>query len=290
MAVSVDIHRAWLQVLKLYELTKVTPWEQQVYREAWDLRRLYTFSFRRQLDAFKREQTPRDQGCETCDREIMGKRSCLQWFSESSFKLPKLQDPRVAELFELIAGYREQWAMAAECFQGTKKIADEADDDDDGPKIAPGDDKDCYWEKSDLKASGSDSGKKAKKKAKKKPAMKVDDDDDNSNPASETKSAGKPKTKPASSEKLEDGAADDLDGLSATELEELQRVEAKIRELEAEAARLGHDVWSMSVGGPSRMLFRLRHPVRQGKTLPGEPGGWRLTCNVRASSTPEYPR
>ena len=49
------------QVLKLYDLVKYSPKDgKQSYKDGWDLRRLYTFTFRRQLDAFKRKQTPRD--------------------------------------------------------------------------------------------------------------------------------------------------------------------------------------------------------------------------------------
>ena len=49
------------QIKKLYEEVKFEPKDpKSAYKEAWDLRRLYTFAFRRQLDAYKRGQTPRD--------------------------------------------------------------------------------------------------------------------------------------------------------------------------------------------------------------------------------------
>ena len=49
-----------MQVAKLYELVEVDPAERQVYLQAWDLRRLYTFAWRRQRDSYKRGQTPRE--------------------------------------------------------------------------------------------------------------------------------------------------------------------------------------------------------------------------------------
>ncbi len=36
--------------------------KQEAYTDAWDLRRLYTFAFKRQGDAAKRGQRPRDWG------------------------------------------------------------------------------------------------------------------------------------------------------------------------------------------------------------------------------------
>ena len=50
------------QVKVLYGLVKHQPSNVKMssYIDAWDLRRLYTFAFRRQLDAAKRKQRPRD--------------------------------------------------------------------------------------------------------------------------------------------------------------------------------------------------------------------------------------
>ena len=48
------------QVEKLYELVGVDPKQGASYTEAWDLRRLITFGWKRQLDSFKRGQTPRE--------------------------------------------------------------------------------------------------------------------------------------------------------------------------------------------------------------------------------------
>ena len=50
-----------VQVKQLWKDVKYHPKEDHSYKDSWDLRRLYTFCFRRQLDAFKREQTPRDR-------------------------------------------------------------------------------------------------------------------------------------------------------------------------------------------------------------------------------------
>lgn len=52
-----------LQVRELYRLVKYEPKNAKTesYVDAWNLRRLYTFSFRRQLDAAKRDQNPRDR-------------------------------------------------------------------------------------------------------------------------------------------------------------------------------------------------------------------------------------
>ena len=46
----------------MYEKSKCEPnlGEKQFYMDAWDLRRLYSFGLRRQQDAKKRGQTPRD--------------------------------------------------------------------------------------------------------------------------------------------------------------------------------------------------------------------------------------
>ena len=51
-----------VEVKALYRLVKHQPSSLKTasYVDAWDLRRLYTFSFRRQRDAAKRKQTPRD--------------------------------------------------------------------------------------------------------------------------------------------------------------------------------------------------------------------------------------
>ena len=158
------------------------------------------------------------------------------------------QDPRVAELFKLIAGYREQWAVAAECFEGAKKIADD-NEDVDIPKKYPGSEKDCYWEKSEMQSSGSTStpSEKKPKKASKQQHEVADGD-------SKTPSASKPKAPKAKSsgscEKLEDAAEDSHEGLSPEEVEELKQVEKKIRELEAQVERCGHDVLRMQLGVP----------------------------------------
>ena len=52
------------KVKKLYEGRGCEPnpklGEKQYYLDAWDLRRLYSFALRRQRDAEKRDQTPRD--------------------------------------------------------------------------------------------------------------------------------------------------------------------------------------------------------------------------------------
>lgn len=54
------------QVVKLYKLCSYQPKKKESYTAVWDLRRLYTYSFRRQLDAFKRNQVPRDWGIKNC--------------------------------------------------------------------------------------------------------------------------------------------------------------------------------------------------------------------------------
>ena len=60
--------RLW-QVKELYRLMKhdVADAKQSSYLDAWDLRRLYTFCFRRQLDTVKRGQMPRDRACRCGD-------------------------------------------------------------------------------------------------------------------------------------------------------------------------------------------------------------------------------
>lgn len=50
------------QVKKLLDMHKVKVGKNDAFVQAWDLRRLYTFAFRRQNDAVKRSQTPRDPG------------------------------------------------------------------------------------------------------------------------------------------------------------------------------------------------------------------------------------
>lgn len=50
------------QVNKLFSLFKYKPSKpKEAYTVAWDLRMLYTFAYRRQNDAQKRGQTPRDR-------------------------------------------------------------------------------------------------------------------------------------------------------------------------------------------------------------------------------------
>ena len=51
-----------LKVKELYHMVKYDTKDpkKDSYRDAWDLRRLYTFAWRRQRDAQKRGQTPRD--------------------------------------------------------------------------------------------------------------------------------------------------------------------------------------------------------------------------------------
>ena len=53
-----------LQVKSLYRLVKFDSSNitHDSYVDSWDLRRLYTYAWRRQLDAEKRKQLPRDQG------------------------------------------------------------------------------------------------------------------------------------------------------------------------------------------------------------------------------------
>ena len=51
-----------LQVKELYKLMKydTTDVKKDSSLDSWDLRRLYSYAFRRQLDAAKRNQFPRD--------------------------------------------------------------------------------------------------------------------------------------------------------------------------------------------------------------------------------------
>lgn len=58
----------------LYGLVKHQPSNVKTssYIDAWDLRRLYTFAFRRQLDAAKREQRPRDWLKWACSPTVFG--------------------------------------------------------------------------------------------------------------------------------------------------------------------------------------------------------------------------
>ena len=51
----------FLQIISLYKLFKHQPRPKEAYVAAWDLRRLYTYAYRRQNDAEKREQVPRDR-------------------------------------------------------------------------------------------------------------------------------------------------------------------------------------------------------------------------------------
>ena len=56
-----------VQVRSLYTMMKydIQNPKRAAYMDAWHLRRLYTFSFRRQLDTHKRGQKPRDWSVET---------------------------------------------------------------------------------------------------------------------------------------------------------------------------------------------------------------------------------
>lgn len=59
-----DRFSSLLQVKSLYKLMKYDSMDvkKDSYLDSWDLRRLYSYSFRRQLDATKRAQVPRDWG------------------------------------------------------------------------------------------------------------------------------------------------------------------------------------------------------------------------------------
>ena len=59
-----------MQVKKLFDLVKHDPQGREVYIAAWDLRQLYTFAFRRQNDASKRDQQPRDRGFQKCGKHV----------------------------------------------------------------------------------------------------------------------------------------------------------------------------------------------------------------------------
>ena len=50
------------QVKKLFDLVKHKGSKLDARADAWDLRQLYTFAFRRQRDSSKRGQVPRDYG------------------------------------------------------------------------------------------------------------------------------------------------------------------------------------------------------------------------------------
>ena len=94
------------QVQALYKLVKFDCGniKQASYQDAWDLRRLYTFAFRRQLDAKKRNQIPRDWD--------------LEWpfcFHDSFLHVYRqlqdnpAQDEKLGQLFQKIASYRKKW-------------------------------------------------------------------------------------------------------------------------------------------------------------------------------------
>ena len=59
-----DCFSSLLQVKSLYKLVKHDSLDvkKDSYLDSWDLRRLYSYSFRRQLDAAKRGQVPREWG------------------------------------------------------------------------------------------------------------------------------------------------------------------------------------------------------------------------------------
>ena len=63
-----------LQVNSLFHLVKYTPAGREAYCDAWNLRHLYTFAFRRQKDSDQRGQRPRDwlgEGCGWTCRDFL---------------------------------------------------------------------------------------------------------------------------------------------------------------------------------------------------------------------------
>ena len=63
-----------LQVNSLFHLVKYTPAGREAYCDAWNLRQLYTFAFRRQKDSDQRGQRPRDwlgEGCGWTCRDFL---------------------------------------------------------------------------------------------------------------------------------------------------------------------------------------------------------------------------
>ena len=116
-----------LEVLQLFKAMHFQPARpNQAYLDAWDLRRLWTYTWRRQRDAQLRDQTPRDWWVKICglpsafvQRRVFG-----------VFRPGSLQDPAVARLFERIAEIRS-------CFLDDELNApEEAVDDDDAYFVA----------------------------------------------------------------------------------------------------------------------------------------------------------
>ena len=50
-----------MQVKSLYDLVGYKPGPREAWFDAWNLRQLYTFAFRRQRDCEQRQQQPRDR-------------------------------------------------------------------------------------------------------------------------------------------------------------------------------------------------------------------------------------
>lgn len=114
-----------LQVKALFSLVKLDPADPtDSYLDAWDLRRLYTYAWRRQNDAAKRKQIPRDPGYpipwwfySNVPRYIYISFSKFQYmdavsvpsfyeFKAGEFPNASGQDPKIKELFNKIAKYR----------------------------------------------------------------------------------------------------------------------------------------------------------------------------------------
>ena len=107
-----------MQVKKLFEDVNYEPGAREVYIAAWDLRQLYTFAFRRQNDATKRNQRPRDCSGQRYSCFLLPACSLFftcslpTWYMHVCFH-QLLQDKKVKALFEKIRDLRTQWAKWA---------------------------------------------------------------------------------------------------------------------------------------------------------------------------------
>ena len=119
-----------MKVQELYKLMKydVANKKRAAYGDSWDLRRLYTFMFRRQLDTSKRGQQPRDQGW-VCLNQLKFSQNirthayiymcvCIRLCKIEPFacvidlfhNIPS-QDDKVRKLFDKIGEYRKAWKL-----------------------------------------------------------------------------------------------------------------------------------------------------------------------------------
>lgn len=136
-------HHSPEQVTKLYELMQQEAVEGAFYQEAWDLRRLITFAWKRQYDSYKRGQTPRETYRHQSFIDVVF--ACVFFRTALLARLvPCSKDAGVRNLFALIQSIRHAQEHPEEQDEDWQEDEGEHNEEPVPDEAAPDDDEEAY--------------------------------------------------------------------------------------------------------------------------------------------------